>query len=70
MHSLLDAGLVDELRMLVCPTSRGRGTRIFEHRQELKPVEATSGQAGGCRPQPRLVVVPQAASEVARHVGG
>jgi len=41
MHSLLDAGLVDELRMLVCPASRGKGTRIFEDRQDLKLVEAT-----------------------------
>ena len=30
MHSLLDAGLIDEVRMLVCPASRGKGTRIFE----------------------------------------
>src|ERR1700716_1987349 len=25
MHSLLDAGVVDEIRMLVCPASRGKG---------------------------------------------
>jgi hypothetical protein len=30
MHSLLDAGVVDEVRMLVCPASRGKGTRVFE----------------------------------------
>jgi dihydrofolate reductase len=41
MHSLLDAGAVDEVRMLVCPASRGKGTRIFQDRQNLKPVEAT-----------------------------
>ncbi len=41
MHSLLDAGLVDEIRMLVCPTSRGTGTRVFQDRHDLKPVEAT-----------------------------
>lgn len=41
MHSLLDAGVVDEVRMLVCPSSRGKGTRVFEDRQDLKPVEAT-----------------------------
>jgi dihydrofolate reductase len=41
MRSLLDAGLVDEVRMLVCPTTRGKGTRVFEDRQDLKPVEAT-----------------------------
>jgi len=28
MHSLLTAGLIDEVRMLVCPASRGKGTRI------------------------------------------
>ena len=42
MHSLLDAGDVDEVRMLVCPASRGKGTRIFEDRHDLKPVEATA----------------------------
>jgi dihydrofolate reductase len=41
MHSLLADGLVDEVRMLVCPVSRGKGTRIFEDRQDLKPLEAT-----------------------------
>lgn len=41
MQSLLDAGVVDEVRMLVCPESRGKGTRIFEDRRDLKPVEAT-----------------------------
>ena len=46
MQSLLDAGLVDEIRMLVCPASRGKGRRIFEDRQELKPVEATAFDNG------------------------
>ncbi len=41
MHSLLDAGVVDEVRMLVCPVSRGKGTRVFEDRHDLKPIEAT-----------------------------
>lgn len=41
MRFLLEAGLVDEVRMLVCPASRGRGTRLFEDRRDLKPVEAT-----------------------------
>lgn len=30
MHSPLHVGVVDEVRMLVCPVSRGKGTRIFE----------------------------------------
>ncbi|MGW1342002.1 dihydrofolate reductase family protein [Kribbella sp. NPDC002412] len=42
MRSLLDAGLVDEVRMLVCPATRGKGTRVFEDRQNLKVVEATA----------------------------
>jgi dihydrofolate reductase len=46
MHSLLDAGAVDEVRMLVCPASRGKGTRIFEDRQDLSLVEATSFENG------------------------
>ncbi len=40
MHSLMDAGLVDEVQMRVCPASRGKGRRVFEDRQDLKLVEA------------------------------
>jgi dihydrofolate reductase len=46
MRSLLDAGLVDEVRMLVCPASRGKGTRVFEDRRDLKLVEATGFENG------------------------
>jgi dihydrofolate reductase len=46
MHSLLDAGVVDEVQMRVCPASRGKGMRIFEDRQDLKLVEATSFENG------------------------
>lgn len=46
MHSLLDAGLVDEIRMLVCPATRGKGTRIFEKTQDLTLVEATGFDNG------------------------
>ena len=46
MHSLLRAGVVDEVRMLVCPASRGKGTRVFEDWQDLKLVEATSFENG------------------------
>jgi hypothetical protein len=42
MHSVLDAGAVDEVRMLVCPATRGKGTRIFEDSQDLNLVEATA----------------------------
>jgi len=46
MHSLLNVGVVDEVQMRVCPTSRGKGTRIFEGRQDLKLVEATPFENG------------------------
>jgi riboflavin biosynthesis pyrimidine reductase len=46
MHCLLDDGIVDEVRTLVCPVSRGKGTRIFEDRQVLKLVEATPFENG------------------------
>ena len=46
-HALLLAvGVVDEVRMLVCPASRGKGTRVFEDRQDLKLLEATSFDNG------------------------
>ena len=46
MHSLLDAGVVDEVRMLVCPASRSKGTHVFEDSQDLKLVEATGFENG------------------------
>lgn len=46
MHSLVDAGLVDEIRMLVCPATRGTGTRIFRDRRELQLLEATPFDSG------------------------
>lgn len=46
MHSLIAAGVVDEVRMLVCPASRGKGTRVFEDRRDLKVLEATAFDNG------------------------
>jgi dihydrofolate reductase len=46
MQSMLGAGVVDEVRMLVCPVSRGKGRRVFEDRQALKLAEATSFDNG------------------------
>lgn len=46
MHSLLADGLVDEVRVLVCPASRGTGTRIFAQRHELTLLEATAFDNG------------------------
>jgi dihydrofolate reductase len=46
MHSLLDAGVVDEVRLLVCPASRGKGTRVFQGPRDLRLVEGTSFENG------------------------
>jgi dihydrofolate reductase len=46
MHSLLTAGAVDEVRLLVCPTTRGKGTRLFEDQQDLEVLESTSYDNG------------------------
>jgi dihydrofolate reductase len=46
MHSLMDVGLVDQIRMLVCPTSLGEGARIFADRQQLVLAEATAFENG------------------------
>jgi len=46
MQSLVDAGAVDEVRMLVCPASRGKGRRVFEDRRDLRLLEATSFDNG------------------------
>lgn len=46
MRSLLAAGAVDEVRMLVCPAPRGTGTRIFEGQQDLKLLDATPSENG------------------------
>jgi dihydrofolate reductase len=35
-HSPMDAGVVDEVRMLVCPASRGKGRRVCEDRRILE----------------------------------
>lgn len=46
MPSLLDAGRVDEIRRLLCPASRGQGTRVFEDRQNLLLLEAIGFENG------------------------
>jgi len=46
MRSLIDAGVVDEVRLLVCPSTRGKGTRVFADRRDLKAVEASAFDNG------------------------
>ncbi len=46
MRSMLAAGLVDEVRMLVSPATRGKGTRLFENRQNVSLIEGTGFDNG------------------------
>ena len=46
MRSLLADGVVDEIRMLICPASRGKGTRIFDDRRDLRLLEGTAFDNG------------------------
>lgn len=46
MQSLFDEGLIDEVRLLVCPTTRGAGRRFFQDRQDLSLIEATGFENG------------------------
>lgn len=41
MNTMFEAGLVDEVQMRVCPTTRGKGTHLFTDRKDLKLLEAT-----------------------------
>jgi dihydrofolate reductase len=46
MESMFDAGVVDEVQLRICPTTRGKGTRMFEDRQDMKLIEAKSFENG------------------------
>jgi len=46
MQSLMGEGLIDEVRMLICAASRGRGRRVFEDRRDLTLLEATAFDNG------------------------
>ncbi|VXB25018.1 Dihydrofolate reductase [Microbacterium sp. 8M] len=46
MQSLFEAGLIDEVLLLVCPTTRGRGRRFFQDRRDLVLREATGFDHG------------------------
>jgi dihydrofolate reductase len=46
MQTLMEAGVVDEVQMRVCPASIGKGKPIFDGQHELKLVEATPFDTG------------------------
>jgi dihydrofolate reductase len=46
MQSMFDAGVVDEVQLRVCPTTRGKGTYIFKDRRDMHLIEARSFENG------------------------
>lgn len=46
MQSLLDEGLVDEVRLLICPVTRGVGRHLFQGPRNLSLMEATGFDNG------------------------
>ena len=46
MQSLFEAGVVDEVHLRVCPTTRGKGVRMFEDRYNMKLIKAESFENG------------------------
>ena len=46
MRSLFEAGVVDELHLRVCPTTLGKGVRMFEDRYDMQLIKAQSFENG------------------------
>lgn len=46
MKAMFEADVVDEVQIRVCPTSRGKGARLFTDGQELTLLEATGFENG------------------------
>ena len=46
MQSMFEAGVVDELHLRVCPTTRGKGVRMFAERYDMQLVKARSFEHG------------------------
>ena len=46
MQSMFEAGLVDEVQLRVCPTTRGKGVRMFEDRYDMQLIKAESFENG------------------------
>jgi dihydrofolate reductase len=46
MKAMFEANAVDEVQMRVCPTSRGKGARLFTDQRDLQLLEATPFENG------------------------
>ncbi len=46
MRSMFDAGVVDEVHLRVCPTTRDKGVLMFEKRYDMRLIKADSFENG------------------------
>jgi len=46
MQFMFEAGVIDEVHLRVCPTTRGKGVRMFEDRYKMKLIKAESFENG------------------------
>jgi dihydrofolate reductase len=46
MQSMFEAGEVDEVHLRVCPTTRGKGVRMFENRHDMQLISGKSFENG------------------------
>jgi riboflavin biosynthesis pyrimidine reductase len=46
MQSMFDADVVDEVQLRICPTTRGKGTRMFKDRRDMNLIEAKPFENG------------------------
>lgn len=46
MRDLFEAGLIDEVDLRICPSSRGKGKHLFHDMQQLKLLDVTSFDNG------------------------
>lgn len=46
MQGLLNANLVDEIQLRVCPTTRGKGSHLFKDQRDMKLIETTPFKNG------------------------
>jgi dihydrofolate reductase len=46
MQSMFKAGVVDEVHVRVCPTTRGKGVPVFEERYDMQLIKAESFENG------------------------
>ena len=46
MQFMFEAGVVDEVHLRVCPTTRDKGVRMFEDRYDMQLIKAESFENG------------------------